>query len=953
MSNFNFTENINTILITITEEKYKKKEMEDYLRTLMYYLHNLNTKKEFFHEIINLLGNKNKKTREIALALFHKMREKSLSFSIAANEKNAKEIDNVIENFKTDSDSDIEIRHSYYTYGNGLTGYNFILFISHNRLEIESIDSIEVDASSYKEVLESMMKETVKRVLNYLPTEDEIFNTLIKLIKQKIYPEMLDYWSKSRDYSNNKEEFENRVIALLDNEDDNLREFAVILLLRWQLTNNKELLEPLKNDKNKKVKKRVVDFLESLSIVFDVLTKEELDELIKQDENYNNRKNKCDLAIHEAAEKGDLVGVKYLLKNGYKLTDNGGDKRRVIHSAASSNSFKLVEFLLNNKSKATQLDSTENTPLHYVSKDTPLETIKLLIEKGADIKAINKDIKSNYVGDYQRSVFFNVLSRANKEVLDFFVGKKIKLSKIDDIGKLFSYCNMDNFTFMMDYLKSIKHPLNDIAYFNFYRDITDNKGSRAKILYGKYNVLRKGGEVDILMDGDLEFIKILESKGFDFNGKIPKGTKHYFHSDLTPYLFIAYRNKRRVVREFILNNKKNDLSIYKGDKEDFYFEMPDFDLKKNYASLLVIALYHDRLKEIKFIVDNKIEGISDIIFAIAIAMYRNRKNKVLKYLIENYYNNFNPFKTATKDEKETLLSLILKVYLAKDREELLDKLLKNSFIEKYRKDNNLDNDLEKISKHYLENLHNDLSIKIDDEMKNVKNIETIYQYLESGEPDKIKAALKALKKNKDFYQKSEKRYLNIIKAKLNNKNATLENFENGIFDKNDIRELESSYFYEKGLDFALLEIKVTVDFIGAITMNHVDVDKFIIEAKKVSNDVGKVQDLQTDFSKGLFEKIENEAKIYPEGWYSKLLNKLLKMKGKFEKMLFDKSEFYSEDYLFTEAFFFFIGRAAWDEIYMDIYQSSVELPDTVWLTTHLLDWSTQEGNLEIPKNPFN
>ncbi len=947
MSNFNFREDINNVLTIIIEEKFKKKEMEDYLRKLRYYILDLNTKKEFTVEIINLLGNKNKKTREIATTLLDSIKEHSLSFSVRANEEHAKEIDKIVLDFKTDFD--IKINHSYYIVENDLTNYSFRLVISHNRLHAESITSPELDSSSYKEVLENMMKDAVQRVINSKLTEDEVLNTLLELVKVKIYPEILDYCSKYRNYSDNKERFQDKIIALLENEDKNLREFAVTLLLRWQLPNNKELLEPLKNDKNKKVKKMVSDFLESLNMVFDVLSKETIHELIKQDEDNNNRKNKYSLAIHKVAAEGDLVGVKYLLKNGYKLTDNGYDKKRAIHLAVSSDNSKLVEFLLNNKSKVTQLDSKGNTPLHYISKHTPLETVKLLIANGADINAINKDINSYYASDYQRSVFFNVLLSANKDIIDFFIEKGVKLSEVDDIGKLLTYCEIDNFIFIMDYLKSIKHSFDDMSYFNIYRDIKDKKGTRSKILYEKYNILEKGGEVDILMEGDLEFIKMLDSKGFDFNGVIPSGTKNYFYPDLTPYLFIAFRNKKREVREFFLNNKNIDLSIHTGDREEFYFDMPDFYVITKYSSILTISLRYEKIEDIKSIVDNKIEDLSDIILAIAIEIYKNRKGKVLKFLIENYYDSFNPFRIVTKDEKDTLLSLLLKVY---KRETETKNLLENSYIKEYRKNNNLSNNLEEISKHYLENLHNNLSTKIDDKMKNVKKIESIYEYLESGESDKIKAALKALKSNKDFYIQAERRYLNIIKAKLNNKDATLEDFEEGIFNKDDIRELEGSYFYSGGLDFALLDIKVAVDFISAITMNHVDVDKFITEAKKVSTDIVKVQDLQYEFSKGLFEGIENESKIYSDGWYSKLLNKLLSMKGNFAKMLFDKSEFNSKDYLFVEAFFFFIGRAAFDEIYMDIYQSNVELPDTIWLTTHLLDWSTQEAYIEIPKKPF-
>jgi len=377
----------------------------------------------------------------------------------------------------------------------------------------------------------------------------------------------------------------------------------------------------------------VVDFLEISSMVFNILSKEELDALIEEDEYNKIRKYKYDLAIHKVAGIGDLVGVKYLLKKGYKVTDkNHGDKRRVIHSAVASNNFKLVEFLLNNKAKTTCLDLEGNTPLHYVSKDTPLDTIKLLIKNGADIKAINKEITTDRYWTYPNPVFLNVLLTANKEVLDFFIKKRIKLSQFD-IRRALSGSDIDNFIFIMGHLKSINYNFDDMSY-------------------------------------------------FDLNSR---------------YVISDYRK----IRNNILNNKKNDLSIYSGDKEVFYFEMPGFNLKMKYTSLLVLALYSDKIEDIKFIIDNKLEGVSDIIFAISIAIYKNKKSKELKYLIENYYNNFNPFRIVTKDEKETLLSLILKVYLAVDREELLNNLLKNSYIEEYRKDNDLDNNLEIISNHYI------------------------------------------------------------------------------------------------------------------------------------------------------------------------------------------------------------------------------------------------------------
>jgi len=60
---------------------------------------------------------------------------------------------------------------------------------------------------------------------------------------------------------NNKTEFENKIITLLNSKKKPVREIAVELLIKWNLSNNKKTLTPLLNDKSKNVINMIADFL--------------------------------------------------------------------------------------------------------------------------------------------------------------------------------------------------------------------------------------------------------------------------------------------------------------------------------------------------------------------------------------------------------------------------------------------------------------------------------------------------------------------------------------------------------------------------------------------------------------------------------------------------------------------------------------------------------------------
>ncbi len=1003
MEHKEFTNEIDEILSKVENGKVKKKKEEEYcIETLKNYLYSAEDKKGFMKRIIQLMGDKNKKPRKIAADVLKGWKTHTFYLFIKAPDKPyLDKIQHMISSFKHPNPS-IDLK-SYYEEGDivdrdilrtkeswmASEGNVFVFaFNVGYAKDMEQNDTSRVirfdedleNPAALKEGFEKRFDELVQQFLHSLLEGDEFVDALLQASSKKIYPEIAEYLNIYYHYQMDKESLKSKVISLLDDENDNLRELAVSLLLNWHLPNNKQLLQDLANDKNKKIKKMVSDFLETIDMVFDLTSKEELDEMIENDTKYDRRGKKLDLAIHEAAKRGDLTGVKYLQKNGYKLSDNGEEKKRAIHCAVESGNTELVRFLLQKKSKADQADAMHRTPLHYVSRDTSVEMVRLLEENGADLNAVSDEKDTLFINErHQLSVLFHVLWKGNKDVIDYFIQKGIRLSDTDDIRYLLNNCNTENLVSLITYLKSCGHsPAEIFQQLRLSQDLEDNNGLRAKILYEKLDTLTLtyDDKIEILMNGDLEFIKLLLSRGLDLSDKLPAGTylDVYTYDVPTPYVFLAYRNEHEDVRKFILKNKNIDLGVSSGDKEDFHFEYfeaeqepfyissvgkkDEYVLRKSYTSLLALATEHDRKDDVKFLLENGIEKVSDIMIAVALDANQRMGYRILEYFAEKHFDDFNPFRVATKKVDETLLSIIIKAYSGENKDQLLKNLSRNGRIKAYAQDKGLDQDnIEEISNAYLSNLQKELQKQVEAEMENVESIETVYKFLESGMPDKVRAALDVLKKNEDFYQKAEKRYLNLIKANLNDKNATLENFEEGIFNKKQIRELETAGIYSKGLDFRVsYALKELVDFIGSVTMNHVDVDKFIAKAKKISTDVEAVDDLALDYEEKFFDDIEKESEIYPDGWYSQSLKKLLNLKGKIENLLFEKCNFIQSDFMFPEAFFFFVRMAAGPYgVSLSLFQSQMELSDTFWLCSGLHQENfeiDEESDLSVPPEPF-
>ncbi len=454
-----------------------------------------------------------------------------------------------------------------------------------------------------------------------------------------------------------------------------------------------------------------------------IYTKEELDKMIESEKGFDN-KGKKDLAIHKAAINGDLEGVKYLLQNGYKVTTNGKDKAKALHYAVSSGNYELVEFLLKNKSKVNHTNIYKETPLHYISEKTTIEIIELLIENGADINIESYGKLAHSYG----SPYYKVLLHGNTDVIKYFI-KNAKLIATDSewtILRDIFYYNPDAIEITKLYLNSIGKTLEskkeNIASFMAFAIEKDRekkeKRSFPKILFRDYNIENENIISHILKHGDLEFIKILENKNFDFNSII---------NDEPAFLQCYRENSNTGVRDYILNNKSINLSETIGNKDDFYYQKDNFYYKPPaYSSLLFAAVLNNNLKDVKFILENNINRISLIIISQALYMtttssrcsgYDN-DDEIFRYLFENYHNEINLLEPVTENKDKNLIDFILE-YNYKDYIKILleDEKTKdytenriNDYKFRFKTQNLSPKELKNKNKEIIESLNKDLSL---------------------------------------------------------------------------------------------------------------------------------------------------------------------------------------------------------------------------------------------------
>ncbi|OJJ20042.1 hypothetical protein BKI52_16345 [marine bacterium AO1-C] len=220
------------------------------------------------------------------------------------------------------------------------------------------------------------------------------------------------------------------------------------------------------------------------------------------------------------------------------------------------------------------------------------------------------------------------------------------------------------------------------------------------------------------------------------------------------------------------------------------------------------------------------------------------------------------------------------------------------------------------------------------------DLATICKFIESGNEEKIAAALKVIPENETTKTRVEKRYLNFVRAYLENEQATLQDIRPEMFSEKtrnicldhrpdiDKDYINFGYKYEA-------ESKLLIDFVGAMVKNYVDIDQYIQEHDELYEEnmhERAHEALYKRWSQQLKRGIAEEIKLYPEGWYSQSYKKLLKIG--LRKILTDKSSFFDKERMpLLREYMFYLSVAVGEyQLHIDAYNSYMhDLTEVFWM----------------------
>ena len=103
-----------------------------------------------------------------------------------------------------------------------------------------------------------------------------------------------------------------------------------------------------------------------------------------------------DSLLHLGARCAQENFLEFLIKSGLDINVKNNTGSTPLHTAAENGHFEIVTFLLENGGNVNSVDLDKNTPLHVAVQrmNVSIETIKILLNYGADFKKKNKDGKS-------------------------------------------------------------------------------------------------------------------------------------------------------------------------------------------------------------------------------------------------------------------------------------------------------------------------------------------------------------------------------------------------------------------------------------------------------------------------------------------------------------------------------------------------------------------------------
>lgn len=161
--------------------------------------------------------------------------------------------------------------------------------------------------------------------------------------------------------------------------------------------------------------------------------------LIENKADYTTQSNQNETLLHKACVGGSLKIVQFLLSKDFSINEKTGYLKTPLHFAVQYSQLPITKLLIEKGAKLNEKDGDQKTPLHYAAyrgyndgiwmdKRSPkqiqkdrLECVKLLIDKGTNINALDK---------YKRNPLYYFVSNT-EDIALFLLDKKADFNQKD------------------------------------------------------------------------------------------------------------------------------------------------------------------------------------------------------------------------------------------------------------------------------------------------------------------------------------------------------------------------------------------------------------------------------------------------------------------------------------------------------------------------------------------
>ena len=228
------------------------------------------------------------------------------------------------------------------------------------------------------------------------------------------------------------------------------------------------------------------------------------------------------------------------------------------------------------------------------------------------------------------------------------------------------------------------------------------------------------------------------------------------------------------------------------------------------------------------------------------------------------------------------------------------------------------------------------------------SLKDILAFLESNSEEKISKALEVVEKDAEIKAICERRYLNIIRARLDNKEATLADFSEGILKKQDVELLLGENLGRDYISFSQLwdsQAKVIVDTLGAIVATAINIDEFKNSAIATKNEE-ELQALFPSYVEIIQKELKRNIDEYNEGWLGELCTLLSSMN--INRLLCERQFLdLTNASFYLDEFYFFIGTSFEVPMFIEYYQAKPLMTDMYWLLPFVPDtrWFDETPNI--------